>query len=245
MKNGYNEILVLGDSVTKGVVVDEEHFRYRMIDESCFNLVKDNLTTEVRSLAKFGQTLPAAIERLEAELDNGAKPDVVVVELGSNDCDFNWNLIAEDPEAEHRPNTPFDSFKETLSKFFSELNKRVIRPVVMTMHPIDAERYFKWFTGGDENKAKSIMKWLGNVTRIYWWQERYNEAILEVADKFKVPLINTRGAFLSQEDFRPYLCRDGIHPNAQGHRLMAQRILEFISERADYMLKGGKPQLQY
>lgn len=243
MENNKKEILVLGDSVAKGVVVDEEHFRYKMIGESCLNLVKNNVTTQITSLAKFGQTLPGAIERLEME--KGAKPDILVVELGSNDCDFNWNKIAEDPGADHKPNTPFDSFKDTLSKFFTELNKRLIEPVVMTIHPIDAERYFKWFTGGDENKAKSILKWLGNVTRIYWWQERYNEAILEVADKHKVQVINTRGAFLNQEDFRPYLCRDGIHPNAMGHRLMAQRIMDFISERADYMLKEPKLLLQY
>lgn len=245
MQSEYKEILVLGDSVTKGVILDEEHFRYKMLKDSCLNIVKDSVNSVVKSLAKFGQTLPGAIKRLEMELDNGAKPDVVVVELGCNDCDFNWNQIAEDPTADHKPNTPFDEFKESLSKFFSELGKRVIRPVVMTMHPIDAERYFAWLTGGDKEKAASILKWLGCTSRIYWWQERYNEAILEVADKHKIGIINTRGAFLSQEDYRPYLCRDGLHPNAEGHKLMAKRIMDFIAERADYMLKGNNLILQY
>jgi acyl-CoA thioesterase I len=236
MTGEYKQILVLGDSVARGVIYDEQRNRYALTHDNCTQIVQGSISASITNLSRFGQTLPAAAERLTKALNDGYKPELAVLELGGNDCDFNWEAVARDPDKPHTPATHFDVFKETLAKMIAELKDRLIRPVLLTLHPIDADRYFKWFTRGNPAKADSVLRWLKNISRIYWYQERYSEAVREAAEKYDTPVINTRGAFLNEEDFRQYLCADGIHPNVSGHRLMADKILDFIRERAQGLL---------
>ncbi|GGH77548.1 hypothetical protein GCM10007362_21470 [Saccharibacillus endophyticus] len=44
--------------------------------------------------------------------------------------------------------------------------------------------------------------------------------------------IDVRGAFLEHPDFTRFLCSDGIQPIKEGHRLICDKVLDFM--RADY-----------
>ena len=66
------------------------------------------------------------------------------------------------------------------------------------------------------------MRWLGGSSEfIYRWHERYSIAVQSVAKKANVTLLDVRSAFLERRDYTRFLCDDGIHPNAQGHALIA------------------------
>ena len=83
------------------------------------------------------------------------------------------------------------------------------------------------------------MKWLGSVTKIYWWQERYNSTILKVSELTKTKYIDVRGAFLEHPDFTKFLCSDGIHPNQDGHRIIFDKVLEFMRKNYRFLLREG------
>lgn len=236
IKNIYN-CMILGDSISKGVVYDSEKSRYVTIKESFASLIESKINIKLLNEARFGNTITKGIERLERCLTK-SKPDIVVIELGGNDCDFNWDEVAAYPDKEHTPNTDFTIFKKSLSNLIHKLKKNDIYPILMSIPPIDSDRYFKWISNGDSKKADGILKWLGTVNKIYWWQERYNSAIMDVAVETDTPWIDIRSAFLEQPDYRTFLCVDGIHPNPEGHKIIADRIIQFIKKYYSFLIEN-------
>jgi hypothetical protein len=81
----------------------------------------------------------------------------------------------------------------------------------LTLPPLDAERYFAWFTrtGLDQ---KAILGWLGDVQFIYRWHESYSSAIWEIGETHHVPVADIRKAILEERNYSRFLCKDGIHP---------------------------------
>ena len=73
------------------------------------------------------------------------------------------------------------------------------------------------------------MRWLGGSTNtIMSGHELYNLATMKVAQRTGVQWIDVTSGLLKNRDFRTYLCDDGVHPNEQGQRLIAEMILSSI-----------------
>lgn len=236
LKDSYN-FLVCGDSISKGVVFDKSKDKYVLSKESYANLLQNSLKGTIDNIAKFGSTILKGIDRLQRELKK-VRPDVVVIEFGGNDCDFNWDEVAENPYIDHYPNTDFNVFKNKLTELIKSLKDTNIIPVLLTLPPLDADRYFKWISKDNQEKAKNILTWLGSVTKIYWWQEKYNSAIVSIARNTRTRVIDIRSAFLDCPDFRQLLCDDGIHPNEKGHKVIADEIMNYVETSYDFLLRS-------
>ena len=237
IKDNY-KFLLYGDSISKGVVYDEEKQKYTLLEESYPNILQSKLKGVVHNAGKFGNTVLRAAGRLQNDVLK-KDPDIVIIEFGGNDCDFNWEEIAKNPLEQHNPNTDFNIFQKTLKSLIDSLNASGIIPVLMTLPPLDCDRYFKWISKSSSIMGDKILTWLGSVSKIYWWQERYNSAIISTAQETKTRCIDIRSAFLKTPDYRQFLCIDGIHPNNQGHRLIADKILEYINNGHGYLLKAN------
>ncbi len=235
LKDTYRFVLY-GDSISKGVIYDEQKKKYIVLDENFPALLQNKLKGIIYNVAKFGNTLIRAIGKLPNEVLK-KNPDVVIIEFGGNDCDFDWEQIAENPDGIHNPKTDFNVFQRLLRNLIDTLNRNGIIPVLLTLPPIDADKYFKWISKNSAAVGEKILKWLGSVTKIYWWQERYNSAIVSIANETKTRLIDIRSSFLKHPDYREFLCLDGIHPNRQGHRIIADRIYEYIKTHCSFLLK--------
>lgn len=227
-------IMVIGDSVAKGVTFDAKRSRYVMNKEGVWSMARSKFSAVLDCYAKFGCTISTAYDTLMSKLRglDDVKPEYAVIEIGGNDCDFNWQEIARDPYGEHMPNTPLPKYKEILKSMIGEVSSLGIRPVLVNLPPIDADKYFRYFTKGDKEVGDSIIKWLGEVGKIYWWHERYNAALEYIGDITDTHVINVRQAFLSEENYREFISEDGIHPNDRGYKLMADAILEDVRRRA-------------
>ncbi len=224
-------IVVVGDSITKGVSYDECRGRHVILKGQDFcSLVGAQLKSAIENLSKFGCVSGAAMEILIDRLKKpGApKPALVAFELGGNDCDFDWDAIALAPEREHAPKVSLEEYAQNLTMMIKNVYDAGSQPILLNLPPIDPERYFRFFTGGNEEKAQSILKWLGNVSRIYWWHERYNAAVEWVAQKTGTPLLMIRSALLRDMDYRHYVSGDGLHPNAEGHKRIAQQVMDYV-----------------
>ena len=236
IKDNY-KFLLYGDSISKGVVYDEEKEKYVLLEESYVNILQSKLKGVVHNAGKFGNTVLRAAGRLQNDVLKN-NPDIVIIEFGGNDCDFNWEEIAENPLEQHNPNTDFNIFQKTLKGLVDSLNSSGIIPVLMTLPPLDCDRYFKWISKNSSIMGDKILTWLGSVSKIYWWQERYNSAIISTAQETGTRWIDIRSAFLKNPDFRQFLCVDGIHPNQKGHILIAEKIMEYITDGYKYLLKS-------
>ncbi|MDR0271238.1 SGNH/GDSL hydrolase family protein [Paenibacillus sp.] len=230
--------IVSGDSISKGVIYDEVRNKYVILENNYVSLLQNKLKGAVRNTARFGNTLLRGIGNLKKDVQK-EKPNIVLIEYGGNDCDFNWSEIATDPDAEHQPKTDFNTFEKMLIETVNELKNQQIIPILMSLPPLNADKYFKWVSQNNPEAERNIMKWLGSVTKIYWWQERYNSTILKVSELTKTKYIDVRGAFLEHPDFTKFLCTDGIHPNEAGHRIIFDKVVEFVKSNYKQLLQDS------
>jgi acyl-CoA thioesterase I len=230
-KDNYT-IVVYGDSISRGIIFDEIKQKHALLLESFANIVREQLKGVVFNAAKFGSTLVEGLQRLQNDVLR-RKPDIVLIEFGGNDCDYHWDEIAKDPLREFHPNTECSAFYELLSGLVVKLRHQEIIPVLVSLPPLDPDKYLKWISHNSEQAKNNILQFIGSASHIYAWHERYNAAVLRVAEETKTRLIDIRSAFLENEDYTTLICDDGIHPNKAGHKVIAEKILQYI--RSNYM----------
>ena len=149
--------------------------------------------------------------------------DTVFLEFGGNDADFDWEAISRAPDGTHLPRTALCEYENGLTDTVRLLRRTGIYPVMATLPPVIAERYFAFFSRKGLS-ADNILHWLGDVNKIYRYHERYSLIAARVARRLSCFLIDLRSAFLAEWDAGPYFCSDGIHPSDAGQRLMFDAI---------------------
>jgi len=227
MING--NVYLFGDSVARGIILNEEG-HYTPIKEYFGALAAEKLGVNLVNKAMFGCTITKGLDilrRFAAGFRGSAAScpatGIALLEFGGNDCDFLWNEIAETPEAEHLPATPLESFSRKYCEMIDSLRSTGLRPAIMTLPPLVAERYLDWITRKGLDRG-AILRWLGDVQQIFRWHEGYDTAVRKIAAGKACPLLDIRKTFLARGDYRDYMCEDGIHPNREGHRLIESSL---------------------
>jgi len=225
----YSKIEVFGDSLLKGVQINPQNRRYHTDNRIGVDEIEKTYSLRIKNFSMFGCTITKGYALIERHLKS-SDPfcDAIVMDFGGNDCDFNWREIAEHPDEEHLPKTPLDVFVDTYHKIIGLLKEKSIRPVLTTLPPLDAQRFFDWFCDG-LNKT-NILKWLESVESIYRWQENYSRTVEKIAAETNTLLVDIRGAFLNHARIKQYLCEDGTHPNTGGQKIITQAFLDFIEQ---------------
>lgn len=214
---------MFGDSIAKGVIFDAVKQKHVLAKECCVSLFQQATGFLVRNYSRFGSTILRGREMVKKHIDELPRYSRVVLEFGGNDSDFDWAAVAADPHAVHLPNVELDRFQQTYGDVIDEVRRQGGRPVLTTILPIQADRFFNWISRG--LNADNILYWLGgDKTYTYRWQEMYNLAVCELAVTKDVPLVDIRRAFLAQKNYENYLCDDGMHPNDAGHRLISETL---------------------
>ncbi|MCX5775616.1 MAG: GDSL-type esterase/lipase family protein [Firmicutes bacterium] len=209
-------IAVWGDSLLKGVVYDDDARRYRFLPNTCLDLIA-SVRQEITftNCSQYGQTSDRALAKMKQALKTNHDFDFAIIELGGNDCDFDWKEVSASPTAPHSPHIALSDFHDNIVAMVNECRAYGITPVMVNLPPINAERYFNFFSVGLEKQQ--ILLWLLDVNNIYHTQEMYSLEIDAVARDLNVRLINIREQLLSEKNYNTYLCSDGIHLNEKGH----------------------------
>lgn len=225
--NSQKQVEIFGDSLLKGIQINPQSLRYYINNNIDVEKIEKTHYLSVKNFAKFGCTVTKGLALIEKRL-RGNEPfcDAVLMDFGGNDCDYNWCAVAESPDYNHLPNTPLEVFVETYHKIIVLLKENGIRPILTTLPPLDAQKFFHWFCN-DLNKA-NVLKWLGDVHLIYRWQENYSRAVEKIAAETNTLLVDLRGAFLNHRNLNLLLCEDGTHPNTEGQKIITQAFMEFI-----------------
>ena len=247
---------IFGDSILKGVQLDDGSLRYHVDNNIDVDMLEKKFLLNISNFSKFGCTISKAYSLIEKRFKGGRQEtndnvsadiinnisgsnistgninrtcDAIVLNLGGNDCDFDWRAVAERPDEDHQPNTPLDVFSDTYKKIIEFLKENGVRPILTNLPPLDAQKFYDWFCGGID-KSANILKWLGTVESIYRWQENYSRTIEKIAEETGTLLVDLRGAFLKHRKLEHLLCADGTHPNTEGQRVITQGFLEFIEK---------------
>ena len=213
-----------GDSVMRGVVWNSESQKYKYATVNAAEEASKNLGISLENHAKMGCTATKGFHLLQRSFEKeSAYPQAALIEFGGNDCDFDWAAISDAPKAEHLPKNPLPKFEAEMRLMIRFLRERGVMPLLATLVPNHAERYFDFITRTGLSK-ENILFWLGDVQHIYRWHERYNLLVEKLAREEKCPILGLRDAFLSQWHYEDYLCEDGIHPNEKGYYLLQEVI---------------------
>ena len=226
------KLVALGDSIIKGVLVQSEgeRSRYSLADKSIVECCAEKLGGESLNLGKMGCTIEAGERILNRYLDKMSGAQYVLLEYGGNDSDYNWQEVAEAPEKEHFPRTRLEVFEQVYERVINKIKEMGAIPLVLSLPPMDAERYFTFFSQKWEDGFRAnVMRWLGGSTNtIMSGHELYNLATMRIAQRTGVQWIDVTSGLLKDNHFRDYLCDDGIHPNEMGQRKMAEAIIQKI-----------------
>jgi lysophospholipase L1-like esterase len=229
-------VVTYGDSITKGIIYDEERSKYSTLKENFTSIIGNKIKGQVYNAGKFGSTIIRGISKMYNDVIKKS-PDMVLIEFGGNDCDYKWEDIAKNPDNEYKPNTDISIYRETLLTMIDTLKNNHILPVLMTLPPLDPLKYFKWITKEDSFAEQNILHWLGTKDALFNWHSSYNKIITEVAKETSTMIIDIRTEFIKHSDYSQFLCKDGIHPNMDGQSLIATVILKFMSENFNFLLQ--------
>ncbi len=218
---------IYGDSLLKATIPDEEMHYHFHLPEVMAQYPSDRL--EVVNRAKMGATVTKGLALVEHDVQRGMDARWALVGYGGNDSDFDWPAIAAAPEQEHLPRTALPEFVEKLRCAAAELKSAGVQPVLMTLPPIDGQRYFQFIS--QHSDGGSILRWLGDVGRIYRHQEMYSDAVAALALTEGVPLIDVRRRFLPMRDLPKLIAADGIHLTMAGYRCLFDTLAAWVRER--------------
>lgn len=230
------QITAFGDSIMRGIVLDNGSGtaapRYTLLNESFSARCSATLGLEIKNHGRFGNTTRHGLRELERRREQIATSEFCVMEFGGNDCDYRWAEIADHPEGDHTPASTLALFAAQYHEMINYVRRLGAQPVLLSLPPIISDRYFEAITRGMESfKRNNILRWLGGcVERIAQWHEMYNLKLFKLAAMLDVPIIDITSPFLVQRNLGDHFCDDGIHPNAEGHRLIADTICQAAKE---------------
>ena len=221
------KVVALGDSVTRGVILTEAN-RYSLAEHSYLDIVSRSLGLQVSNYGRFGATIDMGDEMIRRHSDEIAGSGYTLIEYGGNDCDFDWMTIADSPMEAYAPKTKIEDFKERYVSLISKIRDLGSRPIIISLPPILSAPYFSFISRSmtDEQKG-NVIAWLGGSTDIISrWHESYNRALFMIAQETQTPIIDITSPFDTfRGDITSLYCPDGIHPNDEGHRMIATTII--------------------
>lgn len=220
------KIVALGDSITKGILFANEgakKFNYTLCDNPFIRQVANQLDAEEINLGKMGCTIVVGEQILDRNMAKIVGAEYAVVCFGGNDSDYNWKQIAADRTKNHAPKTNLETFVATYIRIIEKLKDAQITPILLSLPPIDAQRYFDFFTCNLSTEGnRNIIEWLnGSIQTIKKGHDLYNDAVKSIACSTKTKLIDITQILGIGRD---YLCMDGIHPTSVAHSKIAEQI---------------------
>jgi lysophospholipase L1-like esterase len=175
---------------------------------------------EVINAGVGGNTTEDALTRFEKDV-LAVRPSLVVIQFGINDSALN---VWDNPPAT-QPRVSLNRYVANLEFFIESLQKQNSQVILMTPNSLRWTASLKTLYGKPPYRPDDPDGF--NVTL-----RTYVEGVRELAQKKSVRLIDVYAAF--QEYGTRYsmddLLLDGMHPNEQGHRLVADLLISALLE---------------
>lgn len=222
-------IIVWGDSILKGIISTEDLSQIRPSEINALQLAGEKLGIEVNNKSIYGAHIIKLQSTQTKNLNKGLTADIALIESGTNDCDYEWNDVCTKPFSEITQKVPLADFKRIVSEMVDTSRENKITPVLVTAPDFAIPYWREYITRGlDKDK---IAEFIGSDPNVLLQnQEQYMEAIRQIAEEKNVQLIDMRVEFRKAADPMALMCKDGVHPNIEGHKLMADVFVKVLPE---------------
>lgn len=223
---------VFGDSITRGMKI--ENGKPMLLETNAINILENKYNIKINNISCFGQTLKRAytkglfdeyIQNLDQE-----KQNIAIIELGSNDADFDWKTVAENFDKPNSPKTTEAEFENLLNETIQKLKKANVEVWITTLLPVCSVKYFEKIISNVAN-AENILKFFRNdLTVISRHQDVFNLIKIKCAYKNNIKLLDIRSEFMREIDIFSKYEEDGSHPNIEGQKFLAEKIEKLLAK---------------
>jgi len=208
-------IVMLGDSTTAE--------RRGAVEKVYADRVQESLRGIGSALSVHNAGLPSgttkdARERFARDV-LAHQPRVVVIQFGINDAAV--DVWRKPPATESR--VPLTEYEGNLRWMVATLRGQKVKPVLMTTNPTRWTSKLRDLYGKPPYRPDDADGFDAPVL------SRYNEAVRRLAAELAVPLVEVHDAFIARDADK--LLLDGMHPNDEGHRVIAELLLPVIREQ--------------
>ena len=208
-------IIFFGDSVLAGTGAPER-------EKSCAKLVKSALEIPISLRARNWNTSQDGLARLEDDVLKQSQFSHVVLLFGNND---GW-LIGP-----NQPKVTLDQFRKNLYQIVDLIQQNRQIPLFCNLQLINEKLLVKQFPYLEEFQKKMDI----NIEQI---QTQYNEVVEKVVEKYKINLIDIRTQL--KNSHMNTIFEDGIHPNDDGHQIIARTILRNLKDLEPFLQLSSK-----
>lgn len=194
-------IVTLGDSITKG-------WRPGVTKEETFSAVLEKLLTgkaQVINVGIGGERTDQALNRFEKDVA-AKKPTIVTIMYGANDSYID--------KGKDQPRLSKEQFEANLNKLLEQCKKAGIKPILMTSNAYGRTPS----KNGAGNNPNDLLAQYMEITR-------------KVALKTSTPLVDHFEFWTAKDKGGTDIGKwttDQLHPNAAGHKAMAELMLPTI-----------------
>jgi len=205
-------LVVFGDSIMQGFNDAEMGGWCNRLAQHTIKKAVDSdfeYDVEVFNVGISADTTEDLLKRMPIELEarlGGREEGVAVLAIGVND-----SQCALDTKENK---VPIDEFTTNVQACIALAKKYTSRIFVVGLLAVDDEKLWP-------------MPWKENRGYSQEFVDMYNARLKEVSDAEGGMFINVSDLF--KDDLKKYL-PDGIHPNAEGHRLMFERVKEVLEK---------------
>lgn len=208
-------IVMFGDSTTAERLGVVENVYAERVQQS---LQGGGSSVSVHNAGVPGNTTKNARERLARDV-LAHKPRLVVIQFGINDAAVD---VWKNPPAT-TSRVPLSEYERNLRWMIAALREQGAKPVLMTTNPTRWTNKLRELYGKPPYSPGDADGFDAPVL------SRYNEAVRRIAKELTVPLVEIHDAFTAKNPDK--LLLDGMHPNDEGHRIIAELLLPIIREQ--------------
>ncbi len=205
MTSAINGVIFFGDSVLAGTGASER-------ESSCAKLVKCALKIPVSLRSRNWNTTRDGLDRLEVDVLQQAQFSHVVILFGNNDSWLATSGQSKVPQGE---------FRKNLLELIGRIKSNQQTSLLCNLQLINEAAFLQRFP-----ELVSYCKDMSITAEKI--QDQYNNLIEGVAKASDIKLINIRSKLKKFPGNS--IADDGIHPNDQGHKIIADLILQTLQE---------------
>ena len=225
------KIVVFGDSILKGVItIPNSDKLFDVTENDSLSLAQKELGFELDNRSIYGNITSKGLIKLQKFFEKGGEADFCIIEFGSNDCDYDWNIFkpcAElPPVSEIKQKVPLAEYLENLKQMVELCRSNKVTPLMMGLIPYVCDDWYKTIIKGQNEAA--ILDFLGGSSETLGKNQLiYKDAQADFVQKNNVQFLDPWTIF---EGHKELMCYDGIHPNEKGYELLSKAWIKFLSE---------------
>lgn len=198
-------IIFFGDSVLAGTGASDRSL-------SCAKLIKDRVNLPVLLKGRNWHTSLDGLCRLEQDVLKQSAFSHVVILFGNNDS---WLVSPSESRV------PLAQFSNNLVTIADRIAQNRQMPYLCTLQLISPQKILSKYAALfnfsiKENSFKDILE----------LHDQYNDEIYKIAKRHRIECIDLRAALQTEQ--ANTIADDGLHPNDNGHKIIAATILSYL-----------------